>query len=371
MTVNDRDNGKSETPERTQEQPEERDRRFLQRSITTAAPTVAVSQPTVAVPKPTLAPTHTFAPTSGTPTFAPTTTWKPTTMPVKYSKFASPLPDVPDFIPRDCATSQYPRLIHDDKTWQHLQDLYYEDSFYPRSKKATTTGFRYDIVVRDHGFRGRGVYANEEIPANVKVYYDHGHLATFHTPYEWLAFLRRIEQHHLLCDMLLWSCVTKGDGVVSLALDAGSYVNHGSSNALREENNLNKNCVSTRIIHKGEELLQNYTAFLGYHELDWFDHIRDVAWKEEGGGTDIVSTEAYNVMGAPTKQDATGSYSQQQSSKLRKTGGDHHLVDMTNLFYQHIAMIKVVQGPLVLLFLLCSYLIRKKAKIAHSLRTTQ
>ena len=117
--------------------------------------------------------------------------------------------------------------------------------------------------------------------------------------------------------------------------------------------------------------MQNYTAFIGYHELDWFDHIRDVAWKEKGGGTDIKSTEAYNVMGAPTKQDATGSYSQQQSSKLRKTGGDHHLVDMTNLFYQHAAMIKVVQGPLVLLFLLCSYLIRKKAKIVHSLRTTQ
>ena len=364
MTANDRDNEKSETPERTREQPEERNTsRFLQRSSTTAAPTVTV-------PKPTLAPTHTFAPTSSPPTFAPTTTWKPTTMPVKYSKFASPLPDVPDFIPRDCATSDYPRLIHDAETWQHLQDLYYEDSFYPRRKKTTTTGFKYDIVVRDHSFRGRGVYANEEIPADVRVY-GHGHAATFHTPYEWIAFLRRVEQHHLLCDLLLWGYVSKGTGEVSLAMDAGSYVNHGSSNPLREENNLDTNCFSTRRIHKGEELLQNYTDFIGYHELDWFDHIRDVAWNE-GEVSDIVATEAYNVMGAPKQHDATGSYSQHQSSKLRKTGGNHHDLDeVTTAFYQHIAMIKVIQGPLILMFLLCAYLIRKKATIAHSLRNSK
>ena len=292
----------------------------------------------------------------------------------------SPLPDLPDFLPRDCATSQYPRLIHGEDTWLHLQDLYYEDSLYPRSK--TTTGFRYAVVVHDEGFRGRSVYAAEDIPADVEVW-NPRHSAIFHTPYEWIAFLRRIDQHDLICDVLLWAYVEKGKGVVSLALDAASYTNHGGDPAKGEtdENNLTAECYSTRQIHKGEELLENYSEFIGYHEVEWFDHIRGVAWQEPGvtEGVLVTDTTTYNVIGAPKPDATTGSYSQQRTAQLRTgstTGGSHHQKDeaTTTQFYQQLAsyydntttapdphgrMLTVV-SPLVVLLVLCAYLLRHK-----------
>ena len=68
-----------------------------------------------------------------------------------------------------------------------------------------------------------------------------------------------INVHDLQCDILLWSYVEKGEGYVSLALDDGSFVNHGETSDVI---NLDKDCSAIRDIEIGEELLENYTEFV-------------------------------------------------------------------------------------------------------------
>ena len=51
----------------------------------------------------------------------------------------------------------------------------------------------------------------------------------------------------------------KGEGYVSLALDDGSFVNHGETSDVI---NLDKDCSAIRDIEIGEELLENYTEFV-------------------------------------------------------------------------------------------------------------
>jgi len=229
-------------------------------------------------------------------------------------------------LPQDCATSNYPRLIHDEATWKFIQDTYYEtvsgprheyDADYTRRYKSIDTirsGFNVDIDVKDDGFRGRSIYAAEFIPKGTQVWKSF-HLARFETPKELTLFLSRLNRYDLQCDSLLWAYVEKNQGSVSLALDEGSFVNHGESDAVV---NLDSDCYALRDIQVGEEMLENYSHFIGFHELVWFDRIRGNAWKEpelqhkEGMNGDLLakSSDTYNIFGAP-KKGWDGSYSQQ------------------------------------------------------------
>merc|ERR1711865_655022 len=82
--------------------------------------------------------------------------------------------------------------------------------------------------------------------------------------------------------------------------------------------NLDSDCYALRDIQLGEEMLENYSHFIGFHELVWFDRIRGNAWKEpelqhkKGMNGDLLakSSETYNIFGAP-KKGWDGSYSQQ------------------------------------------------------------
>ena len=192
-------------------------------------------------------------------------------------------------IPQDCATSNYLRLMHDQATWKFLQDTYYQtvdnnsnDDEYSRRKKRFSKpsgGFTVDVIVKDDGYRGRSVYANQFIQQGTKIW-NSIHLVSFQTPKQFKSFLFNLDStrsksnvrgglnkknkidinvHDLQCDILLWSYVEKGEGYVSLALDDGSFVNHGETSDVI---NLDKDCSAIRDIEIGEELLENYTEFV-------------------------------------------------------------------------------------------------------------
>lgn len=105
--------------------------------------------------------------------------------------------------------------------------------------------------------------------------------------------------HDLQCDALLWAYVEKQEGYVSLALDEGSFVNHGET---EDVINLDSDCYALRDIKVGEELLENYTEFIGFNELKWFDEIRGKAWQEPmiNRSNEVLAktTSQYNKFGA-------------------------------------------------------------------------
>mmetsp|Transcript_919 Transcript_919/g.1942 ORF Transcript_919/g.1942 Transcript_919/m.1942 type:complete len:275 (-) Transcript_919:674-1498(-) len=207
-------------------------------------------------------------------------------------------------LPLDCATSGYHRAIHDATTWRFLQETYLDsvDERNARGYRArrrqipSYSGFNVAVEVRDDGHRGRSVYAMEPIARGTTVW-DSTHLVRFTSPIEMRAFLGRLD-HDLQCDALLWAYVEKDFGYVSLALDPASFVNHGES---EDVINLDADCNALRDIEVGEELLENYTHFIGFEEDDnmWFNRIRGVAWKEGGPPDRARSTNEYNLLGAP------------------------------------------------------------------------
>jgi hypothetical protein len=214
-------------------------------------------------------------------------------------------------LPNDCATSDYKRVIHDPHTWRFLQDTYIKSAnehsagkySAQRNKLPSYSGFTVAVEVKDHGPRGRSIYAAEPIAAGTKIWAP-THLVGFHTPRELYEFLGKLD-HDLQCDVLLWAYVEKGEGHVSLALDPASFTNHGEKPELI---NMDENNHATRDIQMGEELLENYTKFIGFDEdtVEWFHKMRGIAWKEGGPPGRSHSTTEYNLLGAPKLWDATG-----------------------------------------------------------------
>mmetsp|Transcript_14943 Transcript_14943/g.30979 ORF Transcript_14943/g.30979 Transcript_14943/m.30979 type:complete len:269 (-) Transcript_14943:452-1258(-) len=206
-------------------------------------------------------------------------------------------------IPKNCGNSGYQRKIHDATVWRHLQETYIDtvdntfSNIYEDAKEAwpSYSGFLVSVNVKDDGKRGRSIYAAEPIAEGTKVWKP-VHLAQFHSPTELRTFLDELD-HDLQCDALLWAYVEKGTSYVALALDPASFVNHGET---EDVVNLDENCVALRDIEMGEELLENYSEFIGFdeNEVEWFHRIRGVAWKEKGPSRSH-STDEYNMLGAP------------------------------------------------------------------------
>ena len=207
-------------------------------------------------------------------------------------------------VPTDCATSGYKRTIHDPATWRFLQEIYIESvdeahsERYERKKEhlPSYSGFAVAVEVKDDGHRGRSIYAAEPIAKGTRVWKP-THLVEFHTPREMHAFLGQLD-HDLQCDALLWAYAEKGSGYVALALDPASFVNHGET---EDVINLDEDCVALRDIRVGEELLEDYSRFIGFdeEEIKWFSKIRGDAWKEGSGQGQARSTDEYNLLGAP------------------------------------------------------------------------
>ena len=201
-------------------------------------------------------------------------------------------------LPNDCATSDYPRLIHDKETWRLLQSVFneqtearfsYHHKIHARHHYLEYSGLDKNLAeVRDYGEqhgRGRSVYATAGIPSGTLLW--RGDLKAnngeWYSPRSIKAFLKRLP-HDLQCDVLLWAFATGGKhrGLVECNLDEASYFNHGERPELVNVVNTGRNSFASRDIAKGEELLMDYTSFiaLGDESLPWWDDLRNMAWRE-------------------------------------------------------------------------------------------
>ena len=195
-----------------------------------------------------------------------------------FSLFASMIDlKLANTIPLDCGNTDYERKIHNSTVWRHLQEVYIATNDDPDYAKAWETfpsyqGFQVAFEVRDDGHRGRGVYAAERITKGTQVWSEF-HNARFHSANDMMKFLQPLE-YELQCDVLMWAYSTPS-GHVELALDPASFMNDGES---EEVTNLDWNCTAIRDIEIGEELLQDYSSFVGH--ADWFNVMVGMAWDD-------------------------------------------------------------------------------------------
>jgi len=73
-------------------------------------------------------------------------------------------------------------------------------------------------------------------------------------------------------------------------------MNHGENEAVT---NLDEHCIAQRDIQMGEELLEDYSDFVGFEGDNWFRDIRGVAWKDDVADDRALSADEYNLLGAP------------------------------------------------------------------------
>ena len=192
------------------------------------------------------------------------------------------LVDYPNLIVRDCKSSKYPRRKYNHKTWKLLQRVYREEAHKLHRRNfgvawsARHTGMQIPFHVKDDGPRGRSVYSAIDIEKGTKIW-NPSKLATFDHPLELVNFLQRLS-HDLQCDVLLWAYPDAENENVGLALDEGTFVNHAESDELK---NMGSTGYALRDIRAGEEILEDYTEFIGVQSLEWFNIIRARAWEEE------------------------------------------------------------------------------------------
>ena len=266
-------------------------------------------------------------------------------------------------LPDDCATSNYPRLIHKEETWRFLQTVFFEQTYarksyhyrlFARNKHLWYSGVDDNYVeARDGGDgRGRGMYAIKDIPAGTKVWYfrlewvvNDGY---WDTKEKLINFLERLP-HDLQCDVILWAyasvSVRKGTmgKFVECNLDEASFFNHAERPELV---NIVHN-VAVRDIKKGEELLMDYGSFMamGEESIPWWDEIRSRAWKEVQD-EDIVSgnQDAEKVaianrsssadtikVGIQTNSESINSYVKYGAPKTSSTAGGSVFVDARSM----------------------------------------
>jgi hypothetical protein len=161
-------------------------------------------------------------------------------------------------------------------------------------------------VVKDDGKHGRSLFATSPIPKGTQVWKATNY-ATFETSDQMTSFLRKLP-HDVQCDVLLWAYPTTHHGrdVVALDMDEGSYMNHATS---PDEWNVDGNtAVARRDIVPGEEILTNYTQFITFNKVGWFESIRAQAWDDDvvvqrttdRHGT-TKTTDYYITQGAPAQ----------------------------------------------------------------------
>ena len=162
---------------------------------------------------------------------------------------------------------------------------------------------------------GRGVFVTENIEKGTRVYVAK-QTVEFEKREQLVTFLEALPWEYQ-CDVLLWAYPVE-EGEAWVDLDAGSFINHADT---EEEINMSKVGYATRDIRKGEALLMNYSEFITYGSVPWFDEIRSAAWdpQQQDGEVHVYeSTDSYNKLGAPgsaVEEPIKNTFSEYTSSK--------------------------------------------------------
>lgn len=200
-----------------------------------------------------------------------------------------------------CAEYKPPKTDHDTATWLFIRTKYYESvGENVNIEDLRKEGILVPYEVRYDPKRGRGVFVTEPVKKGTRMW-DDSQLASFKKRDDFVEFLEQLP-HDLQCDILLWAYVYKGTAWCDL--DPGSFINHGET---AEVINMGTSGKATRDIEAGEPILQNYTKFIEYDSLSWFDEIRSKAWKKEKDATVYHTTDEYNRIGAPEDDQGTQS----------------------------------------------------------------
>ena len=279
----------------------------------------------------------------------------------------------------DCATSNYPRVIHKKETWEFLQNVFHDEGYSRKSnhhrlveryKNAWYSGIDDEYVAAQDNSdgRGRGIYAVTDIPKGTKIWYNRL-LWVMNDGYwdsreKMTNFLQRLP-HDLQCDVTLWAYATtftneknETQQIVECNLDEASYFNHGERAELVNFNAITS--LTTRDIKKGEELLMDYGTFIafGKDSIPWWDEIRNTAWKateymkietddakgtnrtfeakSSGSSGDVSSKEAidgYVKYGAPNSMSTTKTTT---TSSFHVEAGSIHGAQATNYDFSSI-----------------------------------
>ena len=207
----------------------------------------------------------------------------------------------------DCNALDYPRLIHPPSTWKHIQDMFIlsrkmlrheqevpEEERFKRKlpRNEDNSGMLVPYIVKDDGPKGRSLYASEKIPKGTKVWKSK-YFVRFWDKEQYTTFLQLLPPE-LQCDVLLWTYGSEEQAF--MALDVGSYVNHG----VGSEVNIDEATITLRDIQPGEELLQDYSGYVGVDQTLWFDEIRDKAWGSPSEKEKEKLLDSYVFQGAPT-----------------------------------------------------------------------
>jgi hypothetical protein len=161
-------------------------------------------------------------------------------------------------------------------------------------------GFRVPHEVKNDPIRGRAVFATQPIKKGTRIPTWERLIARFYTKDQLVDFLLQLPSEQLQCDIMLWAYPTHGK--VNVDLDANSFINHAET---KEELTVDNNERAKRDIAAGEMLLMNYTKFIEYNSVHWFDEMRSAMWND--GEEETISmyedTSGYNRIGAPRVDD--------------------------------------------------------------------
>ncbi|KAG7344915.1 SET methyltransferase domain containing protein [Nitzschia inconspicua] len=134
---------------------------------------------------------------------------------------------------------------------------------------------------------GRGLYATRTLEKGEMIYESATTITTFPTEESYVHFLTQLEPS-LQCDALLWSYST--DDRVIIALDENCCVNH-SGKDMNIGYQHGGSYFANRRIEKDEEILDNYSNYMSFNAIEWFERIRRNAW----GGTHELHSASETV----------------------------------------------------------------------------
>ena len=199
-----------------------------------------------------------------------------------------------EFTVSSCSKAK--QRIPNRETWMLLRRAYCEamdEEWDP--EEWIEDGMLVPYEIRMDPVRGRGVFVTKNIEKGTRV--DSGaQIAEFENREQLVMFLEALPWEYQ-CDVLLWAYPNNGKATVDLA--ASSFVNHSED---AEEINLSTGGYATRDIREGEIILMNYSEFISYNSVPWFDEIRSAAWdpQQQDGEVHVYeSTDSYNKLGAP------------------------------------------------------------------------
>mmetsp|Transcript_4441 Transcript_4441/g.5146 ORF Transcript_4441/g.5146 Transcript_4441/m.5146 type:complete len:261 (+) Transcript_4441:29-811(+) len=215
-----------------------------------------------------------------------------------------------------CSQSNYPKEIYNITTWKYLRRTYRRvmGGKSTIDKKDIESGFQVPYEVRYSPKYGRSVFVLEPIEKG-EIIWDDKYNAEFSDEATLRHFLKSIP-YNLQCEILLWAYPVEG-GNADVELDDGSFINHGTTD---EEINFDGNNRASRDIEAGEELLMNYTDFIAYDTVKWFDEIRSAAWNDNNNNNEQAekkslrkvknnnhyrTTRDYNLIGAPSSKNVS------------------------------------------------------------------